>query len=1379
MAVDPFSPIAPARVRVLLVPAGKIKRSRFMTCVERLQPESAIRLGDVTPDPRPDRTMFSPLRNPEGTVLYYFTTSMPPASYISLSPFELCREPLMVLGVADGEEYQEALDSEGANAAADKTNTALKREELNEVVDVMREEYPRAVVHKLLLFDCGLPSLPPWLPEETILVPPQSESTSTTMKTVMCDLSSLLLAEMTGLSKSLQALPEISIASGPSSPVPPKSPFSLVRQSSFGFGAAENSVSRTASPAQPVQIQQLQKQEATGRRGSLGLRLSPPAENLRAITPPELSPADDPSSGRSGETTPTDSMPARPRALQRFSIQGFGSGSMEEKARLSNACRHDLVDAQVCLMAGFVAEGLKKAHETYLKAENVSEHLVMGKALEQMLICALILVGHEQEFEIPTTCTPSTKGMPVSGTLANVIEYTPEIISRVMSFYRLSFKSDSGHLLTLVDAENKIRMSNLLTAIERLGKTFTPKEFLAKVESQSENSSPPVKGSSSRIVYISNILSDAIDSVSSSATITDTERATVYAEAAGCLAKLGLSRKRAFVVTLLMDILVPALLQARKLGAAEMGIHPAAGMLAGGLVQPTDRKYGETVFIFLEQFVREYGVPARSRLEPKVDGVSETLRAYGSIVLKAEVLRRCINVCEAMADLQGVLDFSSSFLSIIAPQEPLEETDPGFRCLMPREDQHRLVQNIHRSLEAAKAVGMEQTEALFWYDHLVHSVKYDSERAGRDLTLRKNTNDDPLQRTSARFEHQAFGDRNKGSAVVPLVAGEPSEFIVTLRNPFAFSLDIESIKLVSTKGVEIACPPNLTYQIPPCAVQPLRVPVVATVPDVHDLVKLRVKVRQCRERDFDVSVSRTTIQEVEKMKEVGHSVAKSKKTKEGSRPGTATTIRPVSRGQPVLPSVTVVPQQPSLAIRTNLIQDTISLLEGETKTFKATVSHDEKDKPIKAKILHMLGRNNTVDVLRVSRRSSNLPSQIYELGQDIGRAEWKSRDFKPSSQLDSNKTITFTVDVFGVRGLNKGIVGVEYAAADKPPELGDYLVTSRVSQEIAVTVQPSITASHFSVLPGREASEHIAAKFPQVDLNEHFVLIFDFLNVSDRELGVEAWYDEAAAVPTSPTRQLPPSSAADHPLTSRSDYLKPGQASSMAVLVPKIHLPYSNDAIPAAQDRQFVLTDTQPLSREDRMCFWYRQKLLQSLRCRWRDRSGARQGIVNCAALRLTSETVGYIMSILSISMSLPPELRVPVTTDTDHHPSSSPSRFPRPLYTLRRGDTAKVTATLVNTSPDTAHSFTVAPVVRVRGGSPLLDPDDSVRSRIAQQLLGWARRVRLEPRAETRLESELVCPFGVGGWTGFVVELGLEVAEGPFPPSGHVGSLCWVQVVV
>jgi hypothetical protein len=57
MAVDPLSPIAPARIRALLLPVGRIKRSRFIAFVDLLQQESLVRLGDISPDPRPDRSM--------------------------------------------------------------------------------------------------------------------------------------------------------------------------------------------------------------------------------------------------------------------------------------------------------------------------------------------------------------------------------------------------------------------------------------------------------------------------------------------------------------------------------------------------------------------------------------------------------------------------------------------------------------------------------------------------------------------------------------------------------------------------------------------------------------------------------------------------------------------------------------------------------------------------------------------------------------------------------------------------------------------------------------------------------------------------------------------------------------------------------------------------------------------------------------------------------------------------------------------------------------------------------------------------------------------------------------------------------------------------
>lgn len=53
MGGDTFSVVAPARVKVLCVPVGRIQRSRFHGFVERLKQENVIRLGDVSPNPGP------------------------------------------------------------------------------------------------------------------------------------------------------------------------------------------------------------------------------------------------------------------------------------------------------------------------------------------------------------------------------------------------------------------------------------------------------------------------------------------------------------------------------------------------------------------------------------------------------------------------------------------------------------------------------------------------------------------------------------------------------------------------------------------------------------------------------------------------------------------------------------------------------------------------------------------------------------------------------------------------------------------------------------------------------------------------------------------------------------------------------------------------------------------------------------------------------------------------------------------------------------------------------------------------------------------------------------------------------------------------------
>jgi Transport protein Trs120 or TRAPPC9, TRAPP II complex subunit len=57
MGIDPLSPVASARVNTLLVPAGRIRRTKFSSFVSRLQRENVVRLGDVSPDGQSNKSM--------------------------------------------------------------------------------------------------------------------------------------------------------------------------------------------------------------------------------------------------------------------------------------------------------------------------------------------------------------------------------------------------------------------------------------------------------------------------------------------------------------------------------------------------------------------------------------------------------------------------------------------------------------------------------------------------------------------------------------------------------------------------------------------------------------------------------------------------------------------------------------------------------------------------------------------------------------------------------------------------------------------------------------------------------------------------------------------------------------------------------------------------------------------------------------------------------------------------------------------------------------------------------------------------------------------------------------------------------------------------
>ncbi len=57
---DSFLPVAPARVKVLVLPVGPVRRDRFASFLDRLKSEYAVHLGDISADSRPNRSA-SPL----------------------------------------------------------------------------------------------------------------------------------------------------------------------------------------------------------------------------------------------------------------------------------------------------------------------------------------------------------------------------------------------------------------------------------------------------------------------------------------------------------------------------------------------------------------------------------------------------------------------------------------------------------------------------------------------------------------------------------------------------------------------------------------------------------------------------------------------------------------------------------------------------------------------------------------------------------------------------------------------------------------------------------------------------------------------------------------------------------------------------------------------------------------------------------------------------------------------------------------------------------------------------------------------------------------------------------------------------------------------
>ncbi|TEY84174.1 hypothetical protein BOTCAL_0020g00510 [Botryotinia calthae] len=1281
--LDQLSPVAPARVRVVLLPIGQIKRERFLSFVERLQPQNVVRLGDISPDGRPNRNMFSPLAFPLGMIVYDLTTHFPPSTHLALSPFELYREPLVIIALADGAELEHTSYKGVSRKSPNGTGVSRLDQNVRNLyqdLEDLRDRYPKALVHQVLLFDHVHEKSATALPEGLVAIPPAADCGLTTMKTVMCDISALLLAEMTTLARSLQALTTIES--------PGQSGNRPYNGGSWGGGSPDGSSkrnsqfsvpqqdSRSSSPASTVDRANYRMSMPVIRAGTsdsgtsspLG-RSGSPATGLRSDSPPTFDNIIG-DTGLMSKNLPSrlgtpSSTKIRDSSRDRVSIIGFGSGSTSERSRNKGKSRVGIVIGSMYMCAGRWSDALRELVESAAIAKANLDHLWHAKALDNILVSMLMLAWTGLDFQIPQICYVSADKAPSLTSaleprsptsnrlvsLQNLAVLLPELLDRILNLYTRAANNNGEAMPQHPFSETVIRYAKLSSAMH-IGGGQLNNEVLQLVvlgtpfQKAPNLATPRLNIQPTRGEILKTILR-AFPVYSSSENIVVVDRIIILSGIASVLGSMGYNRKKAMVVRELVSVLIPALVQARLRGAAEMGVHPAAGLAAlsangntngAGALELGEGDMENGVDSFLSLLGQTYGVVAcRATAEEAFDDSDEatilrildnsSIRSFGSQALKMEVLRSCINLSEALPDFQGVLKFTADLLrtagSGVAPGPRSEDASPN----MSREEQIRLMTNITRTLGAARNLGVHELSAEYWDEFLVRGVELEPLPQSRTpIPHTRGELPDGENIATAReinpFIYNPFL-RPLNASIVDhiMVAGEGAVFKVTLQNPYEFDVEIESIKLdADGAGFESATQKTV---IGPYRTQILTILGTPKGPGSLKITGCIIKVRGCRERRFPIFSDSWSPQGDVKIKSIGVAKIFGQKARPTSFGSTSSSGVPwgVIPPLPTTVGLNVIDKQPIVAIKsTSLSQSALMVLEGERQRFSITLENLSKETPVDLLLFSFKDSTQAPLQTAMSNREAS-PAELYEYELILARKQAlryiPNPDQKP--YIEPGGRATFELEILGKPGLTSATVHVDYAHLGIPQsEVENGFHTRQVSLPLTITVNASIELARMDVMPftgnlplslwskidGTVGAEDFT---PQ----DHCLLILDLRNAWPSSIHVSIDIEKGGKI---------------------EEEVVPGNTSRIMFPIPRIYLENPTASIPAldpSRQRQFVVSagrisaDSERATRE---AFWYREEILKILQGTWETRSGVRRkGNIELRGLRLSQRVIDVI----------------------------------------------------------------------------------------------------------------------------------------------------------
>ncbi|KOS21358.1 Transport protein particle subunit [Escovopsis weberi] len=1204
--------------------------------------------------------MFSPTAFPNGAILYDFITHVPPPSHVALSPFDLYREPLAVIALADGREMGDAVFSKrhsmnGPGPTMVEKNIRALYQELEE----LRDNFPKVLVHRILIFDCVPGDVP--IPEGMTALPPADEYAGTALKAEVCDISSILLAEMMTLAKSFEAMTAIESPGlarqkdgpdGTSEFSRRTSPFPMAKhlQRSNSMAAFEDrNLNRSSMPTIPNRPR-MNSSNSTPARPSTPVHGSGSSHPLGHDGPASV-PGTVTSSPTHKATKPDAAEEHHERSLRdRVFVQGFGPGGANERLRLKKKGRLAVVIGSMYLQAGRWGDSLKELSDGAAAARSLNDHIWHAKALELILVNLLLLGWSGLEFQVPTVCLQNndkTSLMTFTGLGSEVADprqpkhighlqsLLTELLEKIISSYsRLS----AENLPPLPLSERIIGFSKIQAALHicdgKLSRQCFDMIVMGKRADRDLTTTPRLLVNPTRQSILA-FLFRAFPSVQTEL-LTTVDRVSILSGIASVLGPLGYHRKKAMVIRELVSVLIGGLVEARTRGAAEAGVHPAAGLIS--LIPGDPRSNGamaldlsegdveQGIEAFLELLCKSYGIVgfdhARPRRQSLIHGFDDSdeaviarirsqlaTRFFGFTSIKLNILRACINFSEALPDFNGVLKFSSDLMrtagSGVAPGPRHEDAAP----LIHRDEQIRLATNISRTSGLVQRIGMTHLTAEFWDEFLVREVRLEPLPSTRIPVphARHFLPGATAARTSQDvnpFIYNPFLKEADDTAAAHLVADELARFKVTLQNTYDIELDIESIRL-ETEGVEFEALKESAV-VGPYRTQVLRLQGRPKEEGFITITGAIIKIRGCRERRFAIFPKPFSPHREEKIKVRGvASMLGAGRTENFAQ----FSLEPYSL------DLNVTRPQPLLTVKsTTLPQSSVMILEGERQTFSVTLQNQS---PTPVDFMLFSFKDSTQEPLQAALSSRDAtPVELYEYELILMKKQaLRLPQNDQGRSIAAHGEATFEFEILGKPGLTQATIQVDYTHLGVPrDEVTEQFYTRQLSVEMTVTVNASVELIRIDTMPMRglmpqPLRDRLGGPDAAVP-DEHCLLSLDLRN---------AW-------PSQVTVQLESRDG----ISVEEDIL-PGKTSRVIIPIKRIYLEDPHASIPSLnpRSRQFVLSTSKvspDMERAHREAFWYREKILESLRTTWRTTSVPKKsGAIELRNMRLTTRMIDII----------------------------------------------------------------------------------------------------------------------------------------------------------